>query len=157
MREPIVARDVSKTMRGVMLMVLLGCGSRAPGPVETAVALPPVHEALPPSKAEVRDDKGHTPREWIALADEAFNQTKLVDGVIKQVAVIRGIVGDDVPITGVLCFIESDRPLIAGAFTTRGVEVIWPKRLYRQLVTVGPHAADLEPLHQTLAAALPPA
>jgi hypothetical protein len=44
--------------------------------------------------------------------------TKLVDGVLRQVAVVRGLVGDDLPIHGVLCFIEADWPLIGGSFTT---------------------------------------
>lgn len=34
--------------------------------------------------------------------------TKLVDGVLKQVDVVRGIVGDGVPVHGVLCFVDAD-------------------------------------------------
>ncbi len=44
--------------------------------------------------------------------------TGLVDGVLKQVDVIRGIVGDEVPVHGVLCFVDADWPLIGGSFTT---------------------------------------
>lgn len=84
------------------------------------------------------------------------DQTKLVNGVLKQVDVVRGIVGDDVPLTGVLCFIESDWPLIAGAFTTRGVEVLWPKKLYPRLTAAGPHNGRVHVLHRVLAASLPP-
>jgi hypothetical protein len=64
--------------------------------------------------------------------------TKLVDGVLKQVDVVRDLVGD-VPVTGALCFIEAGWPLIGGAFSTRGVHVLWPKRLAKALVdeTVG--------------------
>ncbi|MUU73518.1 NERD domain-containing protein [Pseudarthrobacter sp. GA104] len=58
--------------------------------------------------------------------------TKLVDGVLKQVDVVRDLVGD-VPVTGVLCFIEADWPLIGGAFSTRAVHVLWPKRLAKML------------------------
>ncbi len=58
--------------------------------------------------------------------------TKLVDGVLKQVDVVRDIVGD-VPVVGALCFIEADWPLIGGAFSTRGVHVLWPKRLAKVL------------------------
>jgi hypothetical protein len=65
--------------RTAMLLVLLGCGSHAPATTtETAVVLPAHPEPAPP-KPELRDDKGHTPSEWIALGDEAFTQTKLVD------------------------------------------------------------------------------
>ena len=58
--------------------------------------------------------------------------TKLVDGVLKQVDLVRQIVGD-VPVTGALCFVEADWPLIGGAFTTRGVHALWSKRLAKLL------------------------
>jgi hypothetical protein len=86
------------------------------------------------------------------------DRTTLVDGVLKQVQVIRDLVGTDIPVRGVLCFVEADRPLIGGAFSTRGVEALWPKRLYQALTTTGPlGAATLDELHRMLAAALPPA
>nr|WP_246224128.1 nuclease-related domain-containing protein [Pseudarthrobacter psychrotolerans] len=59
--------------------------------------------------------------------------TSLVDGVLKQVDLVRDLVGN-VPVTGVLCFIEADWPLIGGTFSTRGVHVLWPKRLAKVLV-----------------------
>jgi hypothetical protein len=83
--------------------------------------------------------------------------TKLVDGVLKQVDVVRAIATDDIPVTGVLCFVEADWPLIGGSFTTRGVEVLWPKKLYPRLVASGPLSPRLDDLHRQLAAALPPA
>jgi hypothetical protein len=58
--------------------------------------------------------------------------TKLIDGVLKQVGHIRELVGD-VPVTGVLCFVDADWPLIGGAFTTRGIHIVWPKRLAKLL------------------------
>ena len=85
------------------------------------------------------------------------DRTKLVDGVLKQVDLVRAIVGDDVPVIGVLCFIEADWPLIGGAFTTRGVEVLWPKKLYPRLTAPTPSQVDVGALHRALAAALPPA
>lgn len=83
--------------------------------------------------------------------------TKLVDGVLKQVEVVRAIVGENVPVTGVLCFIESDWPLIGGAFTTRGVDVLWPRKLYPRLTAAGPLESAGEGLHRSLATALPTA
>jgi len=84
--------------------------------------------------------------------------TKLVDGVLKQVDVVRGIVGVDHPIHGVLCFVEADWPLIGGAFTVRGVEVLWPKRLYPKLQADGPLTPEsVAELHERLATSLPPA
>lgn len=85
------------------------------------------------------------------------DQTKLVDGVLKQVDVVRGIVGDDIPVTGILCFIEADWPLIGGAFTTRGVEVLWPKQVYPRLTLAGPFDSHIADLHRALATALPTA
>lgn len=85
------------------------------------------------------------------------DRTKLVGGVLKQVDLVRGIVGDGVPVTGVLCFVESDWPLIGGDFTTRGVMVLWPKRLYPRLAADGPHGDAIESHHRSLASAFPPA
>lgn len=85
------------------------------------------------------------------------DRSKLVDGVLGQVDVVRGIVGDQMPVHGVLCFIEADWPLIGGHFTTRGVEVLWPKRLYPRLGADGPHATEVTAMHARLADALPPA
>jgi hypothetical protein len=80
--------------------------------------------------------------------------TKLVDGVLKQVDLVRSIVGDEVPVTGVLCFIEADWPLIGGSFTTRGVEVVWPKKLYPLLTATAPSHIDVAAIHRSLAEAL---
>jgi hypothetical protein len=84
--------------------------------------------------------------------------TKLVDGVLKQVDIVRGLVGDDLPVRGVLCFIEADWPLIGGSFTTRGVEALWPKRLYPKLESGGPlEVATVAEVHRRLASSLPSA
>jgi len=85
------------------------------------------------------------------------DQTKLVDGVLEQVDLVRSIVGGNVPVTGVLCFIDSDWPLLGGAFTTRAVEVLWPRKLYPRLIARGPHSTAIATLHSQLSAALPPA
>ncbi|KGN39884.1 hypothetical protein N801_18195 [Knoellia aerolata DSM 18566] len=84
--------------------------------------------------------------------------TKLVDGVLKQVDVVRGLLDDDVPVHGVLCFVEADWPLIGGTFTTRGVQTLWPKKLYPKLQAEGPFTADaVAEIHLRLAHALRPA
>jgi hypothetical protein len=84
--------------------------------------------------------------------------TKLVDGVLKQVEVVQTVIGIDVAIHGVLCFVEADWPLIGGAFQTRGVEVMRPKKLYPKLQEPGPiEPADIDDLHRRLAIGLPPA
>jgi hypothetical protein len=58
----------------------------------------------------------------------------------------------------VLCFIDADWPLIGGAFTIRGIEVLWPKRLFSTLTSDGPlDVAAIQRTHRDLAIALPAA
>ena len=76
--------------------------------------------------------------------------TELVDGVLKQVDLVRDLVGD-VPITGALCFVEADWPLIGGAFATRGVHVLWPKRLASLLTAAVPAAVDVAAVRESVA------
>jgi len=81
--------------------------------------------------------------------------TKLVDGVLKQVDLVRDAVGD-VPVVGSLCFVEADWPLIGGAFTTRGIYALWPKRLAK-LLTEAEGAVDVARVRAVLAAHFKPA
>ncbi|KQU69079.1 NERD domain protein [Phycicoccus sp. Root101] len=84
--------------------------------------------------------------------------TKLVDGVLKQADVVRTSLTDDVPVRGVLCFVEADWPLIGGSFTTRDVQALWPKKLYPELQAEGSLSAEaIDGLHRRLAKALPAA
>ncbi len=84
------------------------------------------------------------------------NCSPVVDGVIKQVGIVREHVQDTVPIHGVLCFVEADWPFIGGTFTTRGVEALWPKKLYPRLRSDGPVDVDtIALIHRRLASALP--
>lgn len=76
--------------------------------------------------------------------------TKLVDGVLKQVDVVRDLVGD-VPVIGVLCFLEADWPLIGGAFSTRGVHVLWPKRLAKALTEHTAGGVDVRSMRESVA------
>lgn len=78
--------------------------------------------------------------------------------MLKQLDVVRGVVGDADAVRGVLCFIEADWPLIGGSFTTRGVDVLWPRKLYPKLSAGGPLSVEeVRSLHQLLGDALPPA
>lgn len=82
--------------------------------------------------------------------------TKLVDGVLKQVDVVRQLLEPGVPVHGVLCFVEADWPLLGGSFTTRDVHSLWPKKLYPTLQAQGPLTAQaIAAIHRTLAQALP--
>lgn len=81
--------------------------------------------------------------------------TKLVDGVLKQVGLVRDLVGE-VPVTGALCFVEADWPLIGGAFTSRGVHALWPKRLAK-LLTEADGSVEVAAVRERLAAHFKPA
>ena len=82
--------------------------------------------------------------------------TRLVDGVLKQVEVVRALLDADLPVRGVLCFVDADWPLMGGDFTTRGVQALWPKKLYSQLQAEGPLTpAVITEIHRDLARNLP--
>ena len=78
------------------------------------------------------------------------DKTKLVDGMHRQLDLVRAALADhaEVPLRGVLCFVDADWPLIGGDFTVRDVAVVWPKKLFKILMQPGPleadHIADLQ-------------
>jgi hypothetical protein len=80
----------------------------------------------------------------------------LVDGVLKQVGLVSDVVRD-LPVVGVVCFVEADWPLVGGSFSTRGVRVRWPKRLAQLLREGVGTEVDVIAVHRALAAAFPPA
>ena len=57
----------------------------------------------------------------------------LIDGILRQVDQVQTVAGENVPVRGALCFVDSDWPLFGGSFAVRGVEVLWPKRLPKLL------------------------
>lgn len=67
----------------------------------------------------------------------------------KQVDLVREAVGD-LPVTGALCFVEADWPLIGGAFATRGVHVLWSKRLAKFLSETDSAPVDVAPVREDL-------
>lgn len=81
--------------------------------------------------------------------------TKLVDGVLKQVELVREVVGD-LPVTGALCFVEADWPLVGGAFTTRDVHAVWPKWLAK-LLGEAEGSVDMPATREALASHFKPA
>ncbi|WP_293781471.1 nuclease-related domain-containing protein [uncultured Aeromicrobium sp.] len=81
--------------------------------------------------------------------------TKLVDGVLKQIDLVRDIVGD-IPVNGALCFVDADWPLMGGAFTTRDVHVLRPKRLAK-LLTGAEGSVDAAATREALATNFKPA
>jgi hypothetical protein len=72
------------------------------------------------------------------------DRTALVAGMHKQVTLVRDALADrpEVPVRGVLCFIDADWPLIGGSFTVNDVAVVWPKKLKTLLTEPGPLGPD---------------
>lgn len=82
----------------------------------------------------------------------------LVDGMHRQLAAVQSVIGSDVPISGMLVFLDADWPLIGGAFVTQQVTVLWPKKMVEKITQPGPlESSDIDGLHRVLATALPPA
>jgi len=77
------------------------------------------------------------------------DRTKLVDGVLKQVDLVQRTVGP-IPVSGVLCFVDADWPLIGGAFATRGVQVMWPKRLAKLMTEEEASGLDVSVFRQLI-------
>jgi hypothetical protein len=82
--------------------------------------------------------------------------TKLVEGVLKQVGLVREAVRS-LPVTGALCLVEADWPLVGGSFSTQGVRVLWPTRLVKRLVEDVGGEVDVLEVQRALASAFPPA
>jgi hypothetical protein len=68
---------------------------------------------------------------------------------------VRDVVGE-VPVTGALCFVEADWPLIGGSFTTRNVHVLWPKRLAKALVEASAGEVDVAAVRESVATRFSP-
>lgn len=83
--------------------------------------------------------------------------TRLVDGVKRQVAAVRGVVGESVPVVGVLCFIDADWPLIGGAIQIDGVHALWPKATRAMMLKASSCDVDVAEVHRLLAHAFPQA
>ncbi|MHB1474284.1 MAG: nuclease-related domain-containing protein [Dermatophilaceae bacterium] len=133
------------------------------------------HIVIAPSGVYVIDAKNYTGRAQLSVTGGVFSPrveklkvgrrdcTKLVDGVHKQVdrvseLLARDGIGQDVPVRGMLCFVEGDWPLLGGSFTVGGLEVLWPKRARKIITAPGALTDDrLRVLHRHLAAEFPPA
>jgi hypothetical protein len=82
--------------------------------------------------------------------------TNLVDGVLGQVQLVQEHVGP-ITVTGALCFVDADWPLVGGSFTTRGVQVLWPRRLAKLLGAHAEGEIDVDAVTNQVAARFPPA
>lgn len=85
--------------------------------------------------------------------------TKLVHGVQSQVARVSAALGNGsaISVTGVLCFLEADWPLIGGSFSVDGVHILWPRLLIQRMTDSPPQLLDIDLIHTRLANAFPSA
>jgi len=85
--------------------------------------------------------------------------TKLLDGLHKQVDLVRSALEQshpDVGVRGMLCFVDADWPLIGGAFSIDQVDVLWPKKAAQVLNKDGQLTGDqVSVVHQFLATTFP--
>lgn len=95
------------------------------------------------------------PREELLIVG-GRDRTKLVQGMHKQLGLVQAALADqpDVPVHGVLCFVDADWPLFGGPFSVQGVGVTGIKKLRERLIMSGPldpdRIADLQwQLHET--------
>ena len=133
------------------------------------------HIVIAPSGVYVIDAKNYAGRAQLRVTGGIFSPrveklivgrrdcTKLVDGVHKQVdrvseLLARDGIGQDVPVRGMLCFVEGDWPLVGGSFTVGGLDVLWPKKARKIIAAPGTLGDDrLRVLHRHLATEFPPA
>ncbi|HZJ05204.1 MAG TPA: nuclease-related domain-containing protein [Nocardioidaceae bacterium] len=133
------------------------------------------HIVIAPTGVYVIDAKNYTGRAQLRVTGGIFSPrveklmvgrrdcTKLVDSVHKQVdrvseLLARDGIGQDVPVHGMLCFVEGDWPVLGGSFTIGGLDVLWPKKARKIITAPGPLGDDrLRVLHRHLTGEFPPA
>ncbi|MDJ0336024.1 nuclease-related domain-containing protein [Salinibacterium sp. G-O1] len=76
-------------------------------------------------------------------------KTKLAEGVQWQIDCVKKALGD-VPVRGILCFVEADWPLIGGSFVVNGIDVLWPKKLVSHIAAAQPGTVDVAAVEATL-------
>lgn len=84
------------------------------------------------------------------------DKSRLVDGMLWQVECVLKEV-PDVPVRGILCFVDSDWGLLASAFRVNGVEVLWPRKLVSRLTSAGPGLVGVDAVAGALATKFRPA
>ena len=105
-------------------------------------------------------DKGSWLRSDWRLYVAGRDRTKLVDGVLGQVEVVRTVLGDEfvsVPVKGVLCFIGANWGLLKRSKQIKGVTALWPLKLPEYVSVPGGHQAVVSAVAARLRAGLKPA
>jgi hypothetical protein len=113
-------------------------------------------------RPSLRIDGGWTRPRTETLIIGSRNGTKLVDGVHKQVDLVRAAVETsglkEVQVGGMLCFVDADWPLFGGDFMIDEVSVLWPRKAASHIGRPGAiDAATAARIHHVLALSFPPA
>lgn len=90
------------------------------------------------------------------------NCTKLVLGAQRQVNLVLAALAkselQNIPVIGILCFVEAEWPLLGGDFTTSGIKVLGPKKAVELIRKAGPiNAVAAQHVFRTLATLFPAA
>jgi Nuclease-related domain len=132
------------------------------------------HIAIAPSGVFVIDAKRYTGRPHLRVEGGLLRArteklivgtrdcTRLVEGARKQMDLVGAALArsgaGEVPVHGMLCFVEADWPLFGGAFTIFGVDVLWPKKAAEILTRGGPlDRGQIDELVRRLAVSFPSA
>jgi len=84
--------------------------------------------------------------------------TPLVAGVRGQVERVEASLGaTTVSVTGALCFLDADWPLLGGSFTVGGIEVVSPGMLVKRMTQATTVPIDVDGAYACLASRFPPA
>lgn len=123
------------------------------------------HIAITPKGVWVIDAKNHKGKVEVRtplfgktkLCINGSDQSKLTDGLTKQVAAVEGIVGDATRVHGALCFVRADLPLLR-TLKFRGYPLLYRKRLAKRLNAGGPLSPErIREIAARLDDRLPPA
>ena len=123
------------------------------------------HIAIAPTGVWVIDAKNHKGKVEVRtplfgkakLCINGSDRSTLVDGLAKQVAAVKDVVADGVPVHGTLCFVRADLPLLR-TLKFRGHPLLYRKRLAKKLNARGPlHPERIRQIAARLADQLPPA
>jgi hypothetical protein len=110
-------------------------------------------------KVEAVDKGSFFHADWRLLVN-GRDQTKLVDGVLRQIEVVRGVLGDElsaVPVHGVLCFVGAEWGIIMRSKTVKTVTALWPTKLPEHVTQEGAHSAVMGAIAVRLRDGLRPA
>jgi nuclease-like protein len=108
-------------------------------------------------KVRVRREGGLSSESRERLTIGGRDQTKLVEGVRRQVAVVAELLGDDVGVLGAMCFVESDGlPLFKPRLD--GVRIAGLRGVARLARRDGPHSpSEVQDIAERLRLTLPEA